>query len=242
MLMLDYNSLAHVNAIGFGSRTPVGREPVGSCITGYIDCRDGQSFGGRRALVEDGSIPGALRPLLPLGLAVAALGRGRVADRELPPGERSHRFWHRVRGFLTSALRSTQVYLIMADDPTQGILRLDRDRLRIDWPVPLHPVYEAVRLGLQAADPHESGVALPDTLAAFTGRNGITTVHPLGGCPMGGSAETGVVDHTGAVFRGSNGKHPGLYVCDASVIPVPIGANPLLTITAIAERTCALMP
>ena len=61
----------------------------------------------------------------------------------------------------------------------------------------------------------------------------VMTVHPLGGCPMGNSAEEGVVDTHGEVFN-----YPGLYVVDGSVMPGPTGANPALTIAAFADR-CA---
>lgn len=57
------------------------------------------------------------------------------------------------------------------------------------------------------------------------------TAHILGGCPMGESAQTGVVDSQHEVFG-----YKGLYVCDGSVIPVNLGVNPSLTITALAER------
>lgn len=59
----------------------------------------------------------------------------------------------------------------------------------------------------------------------------LVTVHPLGGCPMGNSAEDGVVDSYGEVFY-----YPGLYVADGAVMPGPVGANPSLTIAALARR------
>ncbi len=57
------------------------------------------------------------------------------------------------------------------------------------------------------------------------------TVHPLGGCPMGRSRDEGVVDSRGRVFG-----HPGFVIADGSILPGPVGANPALTIAAVADR------
>jgi cholesterol oxidase len=78
-------------------------------------------------------------------------------------------------------------------------------------------------------------------MTAFGGNRIIA--HPLGGCGMGETAETGVVAPDGRVFdptKGSRGVHDGLYVCDGAAIPTAVGVSPLLTITALAERAMML--
>jgi cholesterol oxidase len=59
----------------------------------------------------------------------------------------------------------------------------------------------------------------------------VITVHALGGCPMGRDSSEGVVDSWGNVFG-----VPGLHIADGSVMPGPVGANPSLTIAALADR------
>ena len=63
------------------------------------------------------------------------------------------------------------------------------------------------------------------------------TAHFIGGCTIGESAETGVVDPYQRMFG-----HPGLHVADGSAISANLGVNPSLTITAQAERAMAFWP
>jgi cholesterol oxidase len=63
------------------------------------------------------------------------------------------------------------------------------------------------------------------------------TAHILGGCGIGANERDGVVDVNHQVFA-----YPGLYVADASVIPVNLGVNPSLTITAMTERAMERIP
>lgn len=83
--------------------------------------------------------------------------------------------------------------------------------------------------------------AMEDMLGAVRGP--VLTVHPLGGCPMGSSAEVGVVDDCGRVFDASATQatstwQGSLVVLDGSIIPCSLGANPALTIATIAQRAC----
>ncbi|MDR6979064.1 cholesterol oxidase [Streptomyces sp. 3330] len=64
-----------------------------------------------------------------------------------------------------------------------------------------------------------------------------TTGHLIGGCTVGDSARTGVVDP----YHRLHG-YPGLHVVDGSTISANLGVNPSLTITALAERATALWP
>ena len=63
------------------------------------------------------------------------------------------------------------------------------------------------------------------------------TAHFIGGCAIGDSPETGVIDPYHRLYG-----HPGLHVVDGSTISANLGVNPSLTITAQAERAMALWP
>ncbi len=63
------------------------------------------------------------------------------------------------------------------------------------------------------------------------------TAHLIGGCAIGDSAETGVVDPYQRLYG-----YDGLHVVDGSAVSANLGVNPSLTITAQAERAMALWP
>ena len=63
------------------------------------------------------------------------------------------------------------------------------------------------------------------------------TAHFIGGCAIGDSPETGVVDAYQRVYG-----YDGLHVVDGSAISANLGVNPSLTITAQAERAMAFWP
>jgi cholesterol oxidase len=126
-------------------------------------------------------------------------------------------------------------------DRAEGEIRLTNNVPAVHWPdydrQPSHA--ELARLMAQYAD------AFGGKYTQFTpARN--YSAHPLGGCRMAASAAGGVVNHRGQVFDTSAGEdgvavHPGFYIADASIIPTALGNNPLLTITALAERIAELI-
>lgn len=63
------------------------------------------------------------------------------------------------------------------------------------------------------------------------------TAHFLGGCVIGDSPGTGVIDAYHRVYG-----QPGIHITDGSAISANIGVNPSLTITAQAERAMSMWP
>ena len=63
------------------------------------------------------------------------------------------------------------------------------------------------------------------------------TAHFIGGCAIGDSPETGVIDPYQRVYG-----YEGLHVADGSALTANLGVNPSLTITAQAERAMAMWP
>jgi cholesterol oxidase len=245
VLAFAYNGDYEVNGIGFGNRDPDDLEPVGPCITGIIDLRKGPQLA-KGMVIEEGVVPGGVDGFMPALFAGAAGLAGRDTDSgfrdEVAEGRRA--LTSLLLGARRGAVHNTQTFLVMTHDDADGELRLEDDRLRVEWPgVGDKPIFDEVSGKLLAATKGLGATYVRDPLWTELLGNRLISVHPLGGCPMGPDASTGAVDHKGRVYSGSDGTdvHDGLYVSDGSVVPRSLGVNPLLTISAITERCCSLI-
>ncbi|MEG8276980.1 GMC family oxidoreductase [Streptomyces sp. AHA2] len=95
----------------------------------------------------------------------------------------------------------------------------------------------------QIAAATEGASALAAEINGFAGSNvgelmgTPLTAHFLGGCPIGDSRETGVIDPYHRLYG-----HPGISVVDGAAVSANLGVNPSLTITAQAERAMSFWP
>ncbi|MFD4524449.1 GMC family oxidoreductase N-terminal domain-containing protein [Streptomyces sp. NPDC058470] len=89
----------------------------------------------------------------------------------------------------------------------------------------------------------ESASAIAAEINGFAGSNvgelmgTPLTAHFLGGCPIGDSASSGVIDPYHRLYG-----HPGISVVDGAAVSANLGVNPSLTITAQAERAMSYWP
>lgn len=96
---------------------------------------------------------------------------------------------------------------------------------------------------VQIAEATRAATLLAEEINGFAGSNvgelmgTPLTAHFLGGCPIGASAEEGVVDPYHRLYG-----HPGISVVDGSAVSANLGVNPSLTITAQAERAMSFWP
>ncbi len=240
-----YNCDAPVDAVGHGHRPPEGRQPVGPCISAVIDLRDPEDPDAG-VVLEDGTIHGAFAGILPLTFAVGHKPFGRATRRGLGDFLRGQAriLVSLISGPYRGAVRHTQSYLLAGHDDATGEMRLQDDRVRISWPdLHKHKNFTEADLHMFEAAAILGGVYVRNPVWSRWIGHDLITAHPLGGCVMADDASEGVVNHKGQVFSGAEGDevYEGLYVSDGAVIPRSLGANPLLTISALAERCVALL-
>ena len=230
-----------VRGVGSGPRRPDPGHPPGPCITAVIDERPGRPVSDG-VIVEDAVIPGALAPMVPFQLAPQLVPdwlRGRLAGG----GPLSFLASLLTRG-RRGLLEHIQTFLVMGHDDDEGRIVLAGDEVRVEWPdCGSSSFYARANSRLQRLTAAAGTRYLHSPIWSRLLHHRLITVHPLGGCAMGDSPAEGVVDHRGRVYDGgSDGAvHEGLFVWDGSIIPRPLGVNPLLTISALAERGVALL-
>lgn len=243
-LGFGYNSDEVINGAGFGDHSPGGRTPVGPCITSVIDGRE-QNVLNDGMVIEEGTLPGPIASIVPAVFSKASKLLGHDTDEGIldTVRERSRELLSVTTGPYHGAIKRTQTFLVMAHEEGSGEIYLKRGRPRIRWPeVGKQPVFTRINEALKKATEALGGTYFPNpTWNDLLGKQ-VITVHPLGGCVVGDDATSGTVNHKGQVFSGETGSKvfDDLYVCDGSIIPRSLGVNPLLTISALAER-CAVL-
>lgn len=262
-LAFGYLLKDRVNGSGIGSGGSGGADAkhsdgfaVGPTITAMIRIDDPKDVT-RSMLIEDGAIPsvigGLFHELISTSATLAQLDFHHFRDlpRVGQPTEQA-KDWAVLQ---PKGRTHTLTLLGMGHDPSAGSLSLGTTgRLRMKYPADaskavakLHSGYMrrvedlgAIYLANPALEPLPEGVS--GVLSGPRMDNGTLTVHPMGGCCMGDDGTAGVVDHYGRVFSGEGGAlHEGLYVLDGSIVPTSLGANPLFTITALAERAMVVL-
>lgn len=91
--------------------------------------------------------------------------------------------------------------------------------------------HEAARIAAKEMD-GEPMASLNESLLGIP-----LTAHLIGGAVIGATPADGVIDPYHRVYG-----HPGLHVVDGAAVPTNLGANPSLSITAMAERALSFWP
>lgn len=242
VLGFAYNADIPINGVGVGSARTGGPGP---CITGVIDLRGTERLEDAM-IIEEGVIPSTLAPMLASSLFMAARMIGRDTDSGFQDyaEEKFREMKALIPGVSTGAVANTQTFLVMAHDDSCGQIGLVDDRVRINWAdCGKQAIFERINNELLRATEALGGTYIRNPMWTERMGKSLITVHPLGGCGMGDTAEHGVVDDRGRVFAGRSGSevYQGLFVSDGAVMPRSLGVNPFLTISAVAERNAAFI-
>ena len=229
IIAFGYNAKERVNAVGVGHPARADVPPVGASVSGQIIVDDPDDLS-RSLIVQEGVLPSAVGPLLP----VVFVPGGRILGA-------AHAL---LKGVYDGPLARTHTFFVVSHDDAKGRIVLRDGRAVIDWPgVMDQPVYDRVDKALFDLCKVNGAAYVKNPMSEGVMGKKPATAHPLGGSGMGKDAVRGTVNHKGQPFTGetAGGVHQGLYVSDGSIIPRSLGCNPLLTITALAERAVQLI-
>lgn len=224
IIAFGYGASSAVNAIGVGhpAKTDL---VVGAAVSGQIEIVDPDDLS-RSLTIQEGVLPSSLAPILPVLF--------------IPNGRLLGALQSLVAGVYRGPFASLQTFFAVSHDSASGRLGLKDDRLEILWPDAANePVYRRVDEALTALVQHSGGSYVKNPLSGTMMGHQPATAHPLGGCGVGEDRSSGVVNHKSQVFDAAGAPsdvHKGLYVIDGAILPRSLGVNPLLTITALAER------
>jgi len=227
IIAFGYGAKVPVNAVGVGHPAKIDGMNVGASVSGQIEIVDPDDLS-NSVTIQEGVLPSALAPILPVMF--------------VPNGRLLGALQSLVSGVYKGPFASLQTFFAVSHDTAAGRFHLDGDRLALSWPgAKDEAVYQRLDAALAALVGKVGGSYVKNPLAGSVMGNQPATAHPLGGCAMGADRTSGVVDHAGRVFDGTADKdpsavHAGLHVIDGAIIPRSLGVNPLLTITALAER------
>lgn len=226
IIAFGYGARIPVDAIGVGHPVKAGLSPIGAAVSGQLEFDDADDLS-QELRVQEGALPSALAPVLPVMF--------------VPNGRLLGALQSLIKGVYKGPLASLQTFFAVSHDTASGRLVLGDKGVTVAWPDATdEPVYKRLDAILSRLVENVGGSYVKNPLAGSVMGHQPATAHPLGGCGIGREHDDGVVDHKGRVFdppAGATAVHRGLYVIDGSVIPRSLGVNPLLTITALAERT-----
>ncbi len=248
VLGFGYNCTVGIHAVGAGDEAVDHANPPGPCISGLLDLRDLEATPELGMVIQEGVIPGAFAPGMPLFLSASAalVGTDTTPGVVSALGELGREVTSLVGGSHRGALANTQTFMVMCHDAGDGQLHLDTEhnRAQVKWPGAGDAAWlKHVDSRLKQATAAIGGTHIPDPVWSKWMGNKLVVSHPLGGAAMAESAELGVVDHKGNVFSSQHGTavYPNLYVDDGAAVARSVGVNPLLTISALAERSMELL-
>ena len=227
IIAFGYGAKPKIDAVGIGYPPKLEDREIGASVSGQLEYRDPEKLDNQMC-VQEGVIPSALAPVLPL--LFVPNGRLLGALKSLISGVYNGPFAH------------LQTYFAVSHDSASGEFSLAGDKIKLSWPgAKDEPVYARLDEALRDIVGHGGGNYVKNPLSGSVMGHQPATAHPLGGCSMGRDRASGVVNHKCQVFDGSAGAgstavHEGLYVVDGSIVARSLGVNPLLTITALYER------